>query len=212
MINQIAWIIFSIPTLLISSSVHEFAHAWTAYKLGDYTARAEGRMTLNPLAHIDPIGLLLMIFVRFGWSKPVPVNEYNFKRPVLGMALTALAGPVSNLILAIIAALIYRVLPLGDIYSTTQTASQNFISIVLLVFIIVNLSLTIFNLIPLPPLDGHKIVRALLPSGIRYYWETLENYGSWILMLIFLPFSPLSTIIASYLNVAILFLLRILVS
>jgi len=209
MINQTAWIIFSIPSLLIASTVHEFAHAYTAYKLGDLTAKINGRMTLNPLVHIDPIGALMMIFVRFGWSKPVPVNEYNFKNPVLGTALTSLAGPVSNLILAVIGAIPLRFL----IHSNEvdpNSLGVTFLMTTFTTFVLVNLSLGIFNLIPLPPLDGHKIVRALLPKQLRYYWESLNKYGMWILILMFLPFSPLSHVIHVVLETAIFGLLSLL--
>jgi Zn-dependent protease len=178
------WILFAIPSILLASTVHEYAHAWTAYKLGDATAKAEGRLSLNPLVHIDPIGALFMVLFRFGWSKPVPINEYNFDNPALGTGLTALAGPVSNLIMAVIASIIYNLLPSSSIV----------LLLFLTTFIIVNISLMIFNLLPLPPLDGHKIVRALLPARLREYWEMLERYSVYILLLIFLPFSPLSTL------------------
>src|SRR5690606_34415631 len=146
------WILFAIPSILIASTVHEYAHAWTANKLGDPTPRAEGRLTLNPLVHIDPIGALLIIIARFGWSKPVPINERNFDKPVLGTALTAAAGPFSNLIMALLSSIIYNLIPQPTIM--VQLFAISFISI--------NIVLMIFNLIPIPPLDGHKIVRALL--------------------------------------------------
>lgn len=209
MINQISWIIFSIPSLLIASSIHEFAHAYTAYRLGDYTAKIEGRMTLNPLAHIDPIGTLMMIVARIGWSKPVPVNEYNFKNPVLGTALTSFAGPASNLVTAVITAIPIRLISGGSLDCALE--ANNFFVIILLTFLIVNLSLALFNLIPLPPLDGHKIVRAFLPKQIRYYWEELEKFGRWILIFAFLPFSPLSYLLTAILNAGVSILMGILV-
>lgn len=209
MINQIAWIIFSIPSFLIASTVHEFAHAYTAYKLGDLTAKINGRMTLNPLAHIDPVGALMMIFARFGWSKPVPVNEYNFKNPVIGTALTALAGPVSNFILAVFGAIPLRFL-MHSKELNSDTLSVNFLTTTFITFILVNLSLGIFNLIPLPPLDGHKIVRAFLPEQLRYYWDGLNKYGIWILVFMFLPFSPLSYVINLVLETTIFGLLNFL--
>jgi Zn-dependent protease len=194
MINQISWFIFSLPSLLIASTIHEFAHAFAAYKLGDYTAKIEGRMTLNPLAHIDPVGALMMIFARFGWSKPVPVNEHNFENPVLGTALSSLAGPISNFLAAILASIPLRILIQQNIISG-QSISNSYFSQLFLVFVLVNLSLGIFNLIPLPPLDGHKVMRAVLPRKLRYYWEQLENYSMWILIFLFLPFSPLSQVV-----------------
>jgi len=190
MIDQISWVLFSIPSLLVAAAVHEYAHARVAYALGDDTARMNGRMTLNPIAHIDPIGALMMVLVRFGWSKPVPVNEYNFKNPVTGTALTSLAGPISNLILAALTAIPLRIV-LSGFTEATENISSNYLFVVLLTFMTVNLSLAVFNLLPIPPLDGHKIVRALLPRSLRYYWERLEQYGIWILLLFFLPISPL---------------------
>jgi Zn-dependent protease len=194
MINQITWLIFSVPSLLIASTIHEFAHAFAAYKLGDYTAKIEGRMTLNPLAHIDPVGALMMVIARFGWSKPVPINEHNFDDPVAGTALSSFAGPLSNIIAAALTALPLRLLIRSNLISQ-QNLSTNFLSQMLIVFMLVNVSLGIFNLVPLPPLDGHKIVRALLPRKLRYYWEQLEEYSIIILILIFLPFSPLSQLL-----------------
>jgi len=210
MIDQMQWIFFSIPALLIASSVHEYSHAFIAYKLGDYTAKMNGRMTLNPLAHIDPIGALMMVFARIGWSKPVPVNEYHFKNPVTGTALTSFAGPASNLIVAIVASVVLRLLPVSILF-TGNTSNPTFIAALMITFITVNISLAIFNLLPVPPLDGHKIVRALLPKGLRYHWENLERYGMWLLILLFLPFSPLSTLTFAALRQVMSFLLNVLV-
>lgn len=176
-LNNLDWYIFAIPSLIIASTIHEYAHALVATKLGDYTSKAEGRLTLNPLSHIDPIGAILMILVGFGWSKPVPINEYNFTKPVLHTAFTAAAGPISNMILVLISSFIFQFFP----------------SLPLLIFIVVNISLAAFNLIPIPPLDGHKIVRAILPFKLQYYWEQLEKFVPIIFLLFLLPFSPLST-------------------
>lgn len=151
----IYWIVVAVPSILIASTVHEYAHAYSAYKLGDPTAKAEGRLTLNPLKHIDPIGALSMILFRFGWSKPVPINEYNFEKRETYTALTALAGPVSNLILASLAGLTNYILNLNP---------NSLIVFLLYIFTTINIALAIFNLIPIPPLDGHKVVRALLPK------------------------------------------------
>ncbi|MEA3357083.1 MAG: site-2 protease family protein [Patescibacteria group bacterium] len=204
------WIFFSIPSILIASSVHEFSHAWAAYKLGDLTAKINGRLTLNPLAHIDIFGAIMMVLTRFGWSKPVPINEHNFRNPVVGTALSALAGPVSNFILAMITAIVFRILPLSPVESGSLV--PDFLSSIMLTFIIVNLSLALFNLIPIPPLDGHKIVRALLPESFRYQWEGLERYSRWLLLLLFLPFSPLSFIMNQVLSYAIKILLLLLLA
>jgi Zn-dependent protease len=189
--STIYWIIFAVPTILIASTVHEYAHGWAAYKLGDPTAKAAGRLTLNPLKHIDPIGALCMLLFRFGWSKPVPINEYNFEKRELGTALTALAGPLSNVILAILAGLVNLIFKPGldSIFET-----------ILLTFASINIALAVFNLIPIPPLDGHKIVRALLPKKIRYYWEKLEKFSIILILLFILPISPLSVWVSNFLS------------
>lgn len=181
----------AVPSILIASTVHEYAHAYSAYKLGDPTAKAEGRLTLNPLKHIDPIGALSMILFRFGWSKPVPINEYNFEKRETYTALTALAGPVSNLILASLAGLANYLLNLD---------SNSLIVFLLYIFATINIALAIFNLIPIPPLDGHKVVRALLPKNLRYYWEKLERYSLILILLLILPFSPLQKFTFSFIE------------
>jgi len=186
--DTIYWIIFAVPSILIASTVHEYAHGWVAYKLGDPTAKAEGRLTLNPIKHIDPIGALSMVLFRFGWSKPVPINEYNFEHREADTALTALAGPTSNMIMAIFTGLINLLI---------RPEQGSIIWAVLFTFISVNISLALFNLLPIPPLDGHKIVRAFLPKKLRYYWEMLERYSIIIILLFILPFSPLYTLTAS---------------
>lgn len=189
--ETIYWIIFAVPSILIASTVHEYAHGWAAYKLGDPTAKAAGRLTLNPLKHIDPIGAICMVLFRFGWSKPVPINEYNFERREVDTAITALAGPLSNITLAIITGLI------NFIFKPDLSSIFGYI---LFIFASVNVSLAIFNLIPIPPLDGHKIVRAFLPKKIRYYWEMLEKYSIIIILLFILPISPLYTITVNFLG------------
>lgn len=174
--DTIYWIIFAVPSILIASTVHEYAHGWTAYKLGDPTAKAAGRLTLNPIKHIDPIGAICMVLFRFGWSKPVPINEYNFERREVDTAITAIAGPLSNLILALLASLINLIF---------KPDLSSIFGILLFTFAAVNISLAIFNLIPIPPLDGHKIVRAFLPRKLQYYWEQLEKF-SFVLVIVLL--------------------------
>ncbi|HVX93035.1 MAG TPA: site-2 protease family protein [Candidatus Dojkabacteria bacterium] len=204
---DIFWIVFAIPSIIIASTIHEFAHAWTAYKLGDSTAKSEGRLTLNPLVHIDPLGALMLVLVRVGWSKPVPISEQNFENPILGTALTAIAGPISNLLLAVITGIIYRFI--GNV---TMGFDGNYIYVYyfLTVFFIVNISLMAFNLIPFPPLDGHKIVRALLPNRLRYSWEMLEKYSIFLILLLIIPFSPLGSIISIYINSVLTFFTNLL--
>lgn len=181
--------------MVISATVHEFAHAWVAYKLGDPTAKSEGRLTLNPLAHIDPIGFLFMIFARIGWAKPVPVDINNFEKPMVGQFLTAIAGPISNLILMILGALILKVVTLFIPNDTVIfVALYTFFS----VFIVLNLSLAFFNLIPIPPLDGGNIVEALLPDNFREQWRSVAKYMPIILLAFVIPGSPLFAIFSSF--------------
>jgi Zn-dependent protease len=168
----LAQIIIFLPSIIIALTFHEFAHAFAAYKLGDPTAKAEGRLTFNPLAHLDPMGTIMLILFRFGWGKPVPINEYNFKNPVVGTAITSIAGPSANLVLALVGTAIFQ----------TITITNPLLSAMLLYFVLINILLMMFNLLPIPPLDGHKIVRAFLPEKIRYSWESLEKYSPYILI------------------------------
>ena len=189
--DTIYWILFAIPSILVASTIHEYAHGLAAFKLGDPTAKAAGRLTLNPLAHIDPIGALAMIIFRFGWSKPVPINEYNFDKRELGTAITALAGPLSNILVVMLCALINWIFNI-DLTSIGGTF--------LLTFALINLALAFFNLIPIPPLDGHKIVRAILPKGLRYYWEQIEKFQIILLVLFIIPITPAGSIASIYMS------------
>lgn len=175
--------------LLIGFPVHEFAHALAAYRLGDSTARFMGRLTLNPIAHFDPLGgiLLAVTFIGsgfgFGWAKPTPVNPANLEGGVRGEAIVAAAGPISNLILAFAAAL-----PLRYLIANPELAQQiPFIVIqVLDLFVLINIILMLFNLLPIPPLDGSKVLFAFLPPRIAWQWRPmLEQYGFILLLLLF---------------------------
>ena len=175
--------------LLIGFPVHEFAHALAAYRLGDSTAKLYGRLTLNPIAHFDPLGgiLLAVSFIGagfgFGWAKPTPVNPANLAGGRRGEAMVAAAGPVSNLVLAAAAAL-----PLRFIVSTPQLSEQipGIVVLVLYLFVYINLVLMIFNLLPIPPLDGSKVLFAFLPPRLAWQWRpVLEQYGFILLLLLF---------------------------
>lgn len=192
--ETIYWILFAIPSILIASTIHEYAHGLAAFKLGDPTAKAAGRLTLNPIPHIDPLGALCMVLFRFGWSKPVPINEYNFEKRELGTAITALAGPLSNILVASILGL------LNYIFKPDLTG---IVGSFLLTFTLINLALAFFNLLPIPPLDGHKIVRAILPKGIRYYWEELERFQFILLVILILPITTSGSIAGLYISMAI---------
>lgn len=187
--ETIYWILFAIPSILIASTIHEYSHGLAAYKLGDPTAKAAGRLTLNPLTHIDPIGAICMILFRFGWSKPVPINEYNFQHREVGTALTAFAGPLSNIIMASL---------IGLLNSLLNIDPATVLGTFLFTFALINVVLAAFNLLPIPPLDGHKIVRAFLPRTLRYYWEKLEKFSIVLIIILILPILPTGSI-ASFL-------------
>ena len=157
--------------LIISLSVHEFAHAWVSDRLGDPTARQLGRVTLNPKAHIDPLGMLLLVVAGFGWGRPVPFNPLNLKFPKRDSALIALAGPASNFMLAIITAIVLKLINPGSLVGG---------ALYLLVFY--NLMLGVFNLMPFHPLDGFKIVGGLLPNNLALQWYQMQPYGIIILV------------------------------
>jgi Zn-dependent protease len=176
------YFIFSVITIPLSLSVHEFAHAWTADRLGDDTPRRTGRLTLNPIAHLDPIGLLMMFFGPIGWAKPVPLQPWRFRHPRVGLCITALAGPVSNLVLGVLCLLIVRWYPWE-----VAGGVQDFLYTLVSTAALVNISLFAFNLLPVPPLDGWRIVSSLLPAR----WASSPNldlYGSLLLLLlVFIP-------------------------
>lgn len=193
------WIIFAIPSIVIASTFHEYAHAWTATKLGDLTSKVNGRLTLNPLKHIDPLGALCMILFKFGWSKPVPINEYNFENRTRDTALVSIAGPLSNFfLLLVISALNSLLRPTGGL------------AVFFVTFAMVNIVLAIFNLLPIPPLDGHKIVRAFLPQKARYYWENLERFQIPFLIILLIPIFPFGSIISLIISKVSSFLLPVL--
>ena len=162
--------IVTLIVLMTSMPVHECAHAWAAYKLGDDTASLQGRLNLNPLAHLDPIGsVMLLLTQRYGWAKPTPVNPRNFTRKITmrgGMAVTALAGPVSNLLLGLALLLVNKLAVLALGYAG-QTEAAVIVSYILLMMVTINVSLAIFNLLPVPPLDGYRILAYFIPAK----WE-----------------------------------------
>ncbi len=175
------YFIFYVITLPISLVLHEYAHARTADWLGDKTARLSGRLTLNPIVHLDPIGLLMMLFGPIGWAKPIPVTASNFKHPRRGIVLTATAGPLMNLAIALIAVLIWKLLNPADPFSA---GFPKFWYTLLVWFIQINVYLFVFNLIPIPPLDGSRIVGGLLPYRAAVKYSRLELYGPFILLLL----------------------------
>ena len=161
--------------LIVSISIHEFSHAFAAKFLGDPTAKNMGRLTINPKAHLDPMGTVFLLLVGFGWGKPVPFNPMNLKNPKRDSALISLAGPLSNLILATTLSLILRFVPVGDLIATFLYTA-----------VLYNLMLGFFNLIPLGPLDGNKIMFGILPNRLAVQWVDFQRYGIYILMFLVL--------------------------
>ncbi len=168
-----------IPSLLCIT-LHELSHGLVAYWLGDDTAKSRGRLTLNPIKHLDPVGLLMMLVFHVGWAKPVPVNMYKFKNPKQGMAVTALAGPGSNLLIALVFMLLYGAayVPLG-----MSAVGSYFLQMIQLTAIM-SIGLAVFNLIPIPPLDGSKVLFSLLRDEDYYKLMRYERYGGIIMLVL----------------------------
>ena len=172
--------IYLIPAVLLSLSFHEFSHGYVAFKLGDPTAKQAGRLTLNPLAHIDPLGTLCMLIFRFGWAKPVPVNVMYFKDRKKGMAITAAAGPISNLLLAFLCLLLFVPVLVYAGWTAVGSYAANF----LYIMVMINVGLAVFNLLPISPLDGSKILYAVLPNKIYFSIMRYERYFQPVLFLL----------------------------
>ncbi len=170
-------VLISLPVILISLSVHEYFHGYAAYKQGDMTARNLGRLTLNPIVHIDIIGFLCLLFAGFGWAKPVPIIPRNFRNYKSGLAIVSLAGPLSNLVMGFFGNIILRLFqrfwfyPLANISEELAFCVFQF----LYVFVLMNIGLFVFNLLPIPPLDGSKIVSTILPSKAAMYYLKYEQ-------------------------------------
>lgn len=168
-------LLYRIPALLLALTLHELAHGYVAYRLGDPTAKQHGRLSLNPLKHLDPLGLLALWLVGFGWAKPVPVNPMYFKGDRRrGMFLVGLAGPVTNFVLALISGFVLSLVPLGSVI---------LYNIIMLTFVY-NVFLGVFNLLPIPPLDGSKVLAYLLPQRAAYSYSQVEQYGPVVLILL----------------------------
>ncbi|MEK7513639.1 MAG: site-2 protease family protein [Patescibacteria group bacterium] len=168
--------ILFVPALLIALTIHEFSHAWMADRLGDPTAALEGRLSLNPLRHLDPIGTLMLLVFHFGWGKPVQFDPFNLRHPKRDAALISLAGPASNLILAAVLSLIMKL------------AQIPLLTLFFIPVIILNINLAIFNLLPVPPLDGAKIMYGILPRDwADEYNDFMHSYGTILLIFLILP-------------------------
>lgn len=178
---MIEGLIITLPIILVAITVHEFSHAKVADMLGDPTPRQAGRLTLNPISHIDPIGFIMLILVRFGWAKPVPINPYNFKDPRKGSLYVSLAGPLSNFFFAWVLGIVFKSLP----------GFSPIVGSIFFYAIWINLALGVFNLIPIPPLDGSKVLEALLPYEHLQGYYRLQQYSLFIFIAIIMFGSPI---------------------
>ncbi len=193
------WII----ALLVAITIHEFSHAWAAEHLGDPTPRLMGRLTLNPLAHLDPLGTLFLLIARFGWGKPVQFDPFNLKDPRRDSAFISLAGPTSNFLLAVVLAIFLRFTPELAFSFLIFTITTGALFNLLVPIIFMNVALGVFNLLPVHPLDGFKVVEGILPEDLARDWHGLEGYGIFILIFLIFPFgsfSPLQSIISPLIN------------
>jgi len=184
-------VIIAIPAL-ICITIHELSHGYAAYRLGDNTAKDMGRLTLNPIKHIDIVGLIMILVVGFGWAKPVPVNMQNFKHPKWHMAMTAIAGPLSNIILAVILLFIFMLLPapyggLSALDGVYFSAAPNLLAMIFSRMALLSIVLSFFNMLPIPPLDGSKVLFSLLPT--KYYNKVLQYERFGMILVIALLFS-----------------------
>lgn len=182
--------------LLLSLALHEFAHAWTADRLGDPTPRMQGRVTLNPLAHLDPLGTLALLLVRFGWGKPVEIDPFNFRNPLRDSAVVAFAGPATNIVLAILLAVVVNLVPLPAIFAMALAEIA-----------VINVVLAVFNLVPVYPLDGSKIVLPLLPRTLGLEYEQfMHRYGILLMIALIIPWangqSPMGLLIGPVIRTA----------
>ncbi|MDR2946601.1 MAG: site-2 protease family protein [Candidatus Adiutrix sp.] len=179
--------------------MHEFAHGFVAYKLGDPTAKNEGRLTLNPLAHLDPIGTLMLFLSQlFGWAKPVPFNPANFKNPVRDATLVALAGPVANLVTAVAMAVVFKLFLLVNIFSFLPASSAQDLGNIFVMAILVNVAIGVFNMLPLPPLDGFKVLAYFLPPRwviASYQHANLFFMGFVLLLILDIPQKLISPVV-----------------
>ncbi len=184
--EKLLYLLISVIALLPALTFHEWAHGYTAYKLGDSTAKADGRLSLNPLDHLDPLGSLMLLLVGFGWAKPVPVNTRYFKKPRRDFALTSLAGPLMNLFVGIISITLYVVTYYFCVANDLTGVTSEAIELVFYYSAVFNFGLGLFNLIPLPPLDGSNILMCMLPQNIAAKYSKIRYYSRYIFLALIL--------------------------
>ena len=196
-------ILYFIPALLISLSIHEFGHSWVAYKLGDKSQKSLGRLTLSPFAHIDPMGFLFILIFRFGWGKPVMIDDRYFKNRARGNMLVALAGPVFNILLAIVLTVILKLLWVFGITPDTITSSAGEILYYMLnIAIQFNMVFAVFNLLVIPPFDGSKVLYYFLPYKGKQFMNSIEKYSIFILIFLLVTGLYSYIILPAYMGVA----------
>lgn len=209
-LKNIDLLLIQAPVILLSLTVHEYFHGWTANKLGDPTAKMRGRLTLNPIAHLDILGTILMFIVGFGWAKPVPIDPRNFKDPKKDTILVAIAGPLSNLAMALAAGLALRfMIPKMVSGEISSEGIYSVIAIILILTLVYGIALAVFNMIPIPPLDGSRVLYGILPDRYAYAYSRFEPYGVFFLFALFIfgggifkyllvPLSYLSVMLSGY--------------
>jgi Zn-dependent protease len=209
-LKNIDLLLIQAPVILLSLTVHEYFHGWTANKLGDPTAKMQGRLTLNPIAHLDILGTILMFAVGFGWAKPVPIDPRNFKDPKKDTILVAIAGPLSNLVMALAAGLALRyMIPKMVSGEISSEGIYPVIAIILILTLVYGIALAVFNMIPIPPLDGSRVLYGILPNRYAYAYSRFEPYGVLFLFALFIfgggvfkyllvPLSYISVMLSGY--------------
>lgn len=193
--------LYMLPALLISLSVHEFAHAYVAYKLGDKSQKYYGRLTLDPFVHIDWFGFISIMLIGIGWGKPVIVDDSNFKNKSKGSMLVSFAGPLSNLILAFVITIIIKILLIANVFKISDgmiyaaNSGLNILSLMLFYTVIFNVSFAVFNMLPFPPFDGEKVLEYFLPSKGKAFLRTMDSYSLLIVLVLFI--TPLGSYLIS---------------